>query len=670
VNVTVTEEDTTPIAGASITIRDAFSVDFRDEGVTNASGVRPIHIVPQGPFTVRARGSDGTLIGSATGDMPGGGTTEVVEVSIVRQAGATVEGTVRAGDGITPVADASVELFEEDGASLIASTVADATGFYRFSGAVAPDSTAIVRAYFPGDDTLSDESTVTATDMGQTFVIDLELPVNVIKGSVFESDGTTAVPNASVTLHREGTFDSRTTLADSEGAFFFLNRMGRLELVVEDGFGLVGRMAFDVPEVDLVTEQDVLLPLFGSVQGTVLDAAGSPPVDVATTPVELTNSNLLAPRTVLPDVSGAFQFDRVAAGAFTVTYDDLSLAGTVVPGSTTARLSEAGASSDITLPDIGDVSGRLRATDGTETTPSGELAPVIVEGRQQESRAGIATQSGTVSLIDGTYRVEDVPEGAVTVTILDETDAGATAGTVEAGLETTDVDVTLGSAVALPHELGTAHRHEAQADGSVLGESLLGSSEVALSNVTVNGKPYPSLASAVPELSDRQLVFGPVRTAGVLHTRKVFVPSDASFVRYLEILENPHGFDVDLTLEVAGEIFAGNLMTSSGDAVLDATDGYLAGELDTGAGVAIVFTDNLGTASPDARTDGNAFRHTWRDVTVPAMGRILILHFAVQADDRAAAIAEANELLDLTDPAALSGLTAEERSQVVNFSVP
>jgi len=671
VQVTVAEEDTTPIQGASITIQDSFSTDFHDEGTTNAAGVENIGIVPEGPFTVRARESDGTLIGSATGDMPGGGTSAVVEITIVREAGATVEGTVLAGDGVTPVAAAPVELFEEDGVSLIASTVADETGFYRFSAAVAPDSTAIVRAHLPGDDTVADEASVTATEMGQVFVVDLELPVNVVKGTVFESDGTTLVPNATLELYREGTFDLDATMTDASGAFVLLSQpSGHIELVADDGLGLVGRAHVEVQPGEMVTQQDVLLPPFGTIQGTVLDAAGSPPLDVASNPVELTNANLKVPRLVLPDPSGTFQFDRVATGSFTVTYDDTSAAGTLVPGATTASLSETGAFPEITLPDLGDVSGRLRAGDGSETTPSGEFAPVVVEGRRQEARAGIATKSGEVSLIDGTYRVEGVPEGDVTVTVIDETDAGAAAGVVQAGMETTHLDVMLGTARALPMELGTALRHEVQADGAVLGENLLSGSDALFSWVRLNGKPYPSLASAVPELADRQLVFGPVRTAGILHTRKVFVPSDGSFVRFLEILENPNDFDVDLTLDVAGEMFASNRTTSSGDAALDASDGYVAGELDTGAGVAVVFTDNLGTVAPEARTDGDAYVHTWRDITISAMTRIAVLHFAVQASDRADAVAEAEALMDLTDPAALAGLNAEEHSQVVNFSVP
>ena len=61
-------------------------------------------------------------------------------------------------------------------------------------------------------------------------------------------------------------------------------------------------------------------------------------------------------------------------------------------------------------------------------------------------------------------------------------------------------------------------------------------------------------------------------------------------------------------------------------------------------------------------------------VTVPAGGTAIIMHFAVQrepgAAGQAAAASQADALATLSDPLALSGMTAEERSQVVNFNVP
>jgi hypothetical protein len=65
------------------------------------------------------------------------------------------------------------------------------------------------------------------------------------------------------------------------------------------------------------------------------------------------------------------------------------------------------------------------------------------------------------------------------------------------------------------------------------------------------------------------------------------------------------------------------------------------------------------------------FAYAWQ-VTVPAGGTVILMHFAVQREpyDRADAQAQAESLRDLIDPEALVGMTAEEAAAVVNFSVP
>jgi hypothetical protein len=55
---------------------------------------------------------------------------------------------------------------------------------------------------------------------------------------------------------------------------------------------------------------------------------------------------------------------------------------------------------------------------------------------------------------------------------------------------------------------------------------------------------------------------------------------------------------------------------------------------------------------------------------VPARSRVLILHFLVQAESSDAARTISRDLMNLADPSAFSDLTAEERSQVVNFEIP
>ncbi|HXG46621.1 MAG TPA: hypothetical protein VNO52_03280, partial [Methylomirabilota bacterium] len=58
-------------------------------------------------------------------------------------------------------------------------------------------------------------------------------------------------------------------------------------------------------------------------------------------------------------------------------------------------------------------------------------------------------------------------------------------------------------------------------------------------------------------------------------------------------------------------------------------------------------------------------------VTVPAGGRAILMHFAVQREptDAAGAETQARALVDLSEPEALTGMSLEERADVVNFNV-
>jgi hypothetical protein len=216
VGVTVEEEGGAGIFGASVSIRDSFSTEFRPEGTTSSSGTRTISVVPEGAFTVRAEIA-GALLGEASGVVTTHG--ETISVTITRPADATVEGKVFAGDGDTPVEGAPVTLLDEGETQVLDSGVTDAEGAFRFEGAVAPGTTAVVSANFPFDQSLSAETTVTASSPGETLTVNLELPVTVVKGRVLEFDGLTEVPGASVTVHPVGTGEAYEATVKPEASF-------------------------------------------------------------------------------------------------------------------------------------------------------------------------------------------------------------------------------------------------------------------------------------------------------------------------------------------------------------------------------------------------------------------------------------------------------------------
>jgi len=59
-------------------------------------------------------------------------------------------------------------------------------------------------------------------------------------------------------------------------------------------------------------------------------------------------------------------------------------------------------------------------------------------------------------------------------------------------------------------------------------------------------------------------------------------------------------------------------------------------------------------------------------VTIQPHQTVTFMHFVIQWNnqDVAGAIAQAQALVNLTDPNELAGMSAQEKSQVVNFNVP
>ena len=155
--------------------------------------------------------------------------------------------------------------------------------------------------------------------------------------------------------------------------------------------------------------------------------------------------------------------------------------------------------------------------------------------------------------------------------------------------------------VALPFILMDAggYRWDVQRDGAILD----GTSNAFDGGFSVS---FPFFNSVFAENDRRELILGPQIINGVKQSRKVFVPADDAFVRYLEIFDNTSTSERQLTLTVSSDLGSSTtteiVATSSGDRILDLTDEY-------------VVTDNNG--------DGSAVR-PWRMPSrdrMPACGR-------------------------------------------------
>lgn len=185
---------------------------------------------------------------------------------------------------------------------------------------------------------------------------------------------------------------------------------------------------------------------------------------------------------------------------------------------------------------------------------------------------------------------------------------------------------------------------------------------------------------ATTECGGRQVVY-PVQTIGSLTIqRKLFVPTNDEFSRWLEIVTNNGGAAASVNLITSNNLGSDAntvvVTTSDGDATPEIGDSWITtfqnysgstssdprlGHVFFGPGGAI----GLATAPSFSDGDDNPF---WVYTLNLAPGETqIVMHFVTAQPSKAAAAAQAAAIADLQG-AALDCLTDDERGDVVNFS--
>ncbi len=174
---------------------------------------------------------------------------------------------------------------------------------------------------------------------------------------------------------------------------------------------------------------------------------------------------------------------------------------------------------------------------------------------------------------------------------------------------------------------------------------------------------------------DARDVYGGVQ--GVRFRRKVFVPEDDRFARYLESFENKRSTAITILLQLESTLRSAALTeivgSSDGDADMEPSDDFVAADDSEGTGIAaftFTYSDPSAALQPDSvLADGNGrIAVTFRLSLAPGERRTL-MYFLSQSPDRATAIVRGAALRDLGG-SALVGLSGAERAQIVNFALP
>jgi hypothetical protein len=301
----------------------------------------------------------------------------------------------------------------------------------------------------------------------------------------------------------------------------------------------------------------------------------------------------------------------------------------------------------------------------------------------------------TFSASDGRYAAANLPAGHYTAIAWDwnTSRTGIGTGVLSPGGAST-IDVTIGNATnfwspynfdgsinGLRYDIGcdAAVQRGGQAGGfkpAFSGAGIL--SLFAGSAATGQATFFPCVDFGRLELNDRGVTLegGRLDAIGLEVTRKVFVPEGGEFGRYLEVLTNRTTVDLTVRVAISGRLAMGTAGASLVVRPSDTSHTVAVFEDESREAPSVGFVFGSASAPVAALTAGVAEQtqnqqYAWV-VTVPAGQTRSILHFLVQATAfGATAVAnQAFALANLSDPAALAGLTAQEKASIVNFVVP
>ena len=688
-----------PVAGATVDVFSRSVFGGRFTVTTDGNGQFSVDDVFVGSFSVSAADPASGLGGFASDALEFDG--EEVAVTVTLMPAGTLTGTILESDGSTPAPGSVVTLQPSD-----REATADAAGVYRFDNL--PLGNYTLNAVNPAN---GDRGRGTSAISIADEVVTTDLVLNglgAVNVTVVDAGGL-PVPDAQVLLTSRTVFGGTLeAMTDATGRAAFANVLaGPFAVSAMDPLELLGGSIESNLLVGETLELTVSLESAGNIVGTVLAADGVTPVPnirVRLSPVA---------REVITAADGTFRFDMlpVARSPFTLRAFDANGAERATAAGLVLAGHEDEIQADLVLSGTGTVTGMA-------------LAP----GGQPLAGVGITLDSAVPGLGDlfattdsfGTYTIGGVPEGSFTIFAVRPQDllAGSASGAVTTDGEVVVVDVQLEEGL-LPPTLGTLVRlydannfdFAVQQDGSIRdGTTNVFRGDAAFNRggfrLTVEGTSSDAFGGAGGsfELGGRQVAIpGAGPASGLDVRRKVYVPQQGYFARYLEVLTNPTAapitVDLDLAssfrfIQVVREGFSFDepprlISTSSGDTDLDLSgatpDRWVVVDDNIDAdparsnnlpAVVHVFDGEGGATAAGAASFAVDFTArfgnldtAWQGLEVAPGETVIVMHFAAQQTSRAAALATAARLAQLP-PEALAGLTAFERDRIVNFDVP
>ncbi|MFN7916659.1 MAG: Ig-like domain-containing protein [Vicinamibacterales bacterium] len=686
------------VAGANVQLQSSslFGGAPARSGNTDAAGTVAFADVFIG--SVSATGTDPFTNqgGSASGQVTTDGESVTLNVQFAQYGNLT--GTIFRRDGVTPAPGAQVRVDMSGGGRF--NTTADVNGVYRLD--FLPFASFTLTVFDPATrGRVIDSGVFTAS--GQTLVRnEVLLPQGALLVTVVDAGGV-PVNGATVTAttQAQGLQDSQqgvTAQLNGNDGQVLIDRMLAGTFTVTANAAGLGGSASGVLVADEIHTVTVQLEATATIAGTVFEPDGQTPAAGSVRVINQQNGQI----SVLGLVNGAFSATDLKLGSYVVEAYDTGGGMRARSGVVTLSANAQTVPVSLTFVGLGSVQGRVLHPSG------GDVGNLTVSLRSFNATFGGFQSTQTDAA--GNFVFGAVPTGAVTLTTSKASEQliGESTGAVTSHAQVLTLDILLeANAVGLPTALNDVQdsSYGINTDGGLAGGTgnvfIRGGAKLAL---TVNGTtlPFTGASFGTREDSGREIVVRQPGLLGLNVTRKISVPTDGYFARFLEVLQNPGAapitVDVNVTSQPYGQttafccIFGENQYfvgaTSSGDGVLDAAtpatadqwaslvvsgqDSYYNGN--SGTPLGFVFsgpgaTAPVNTASFSYVQSVPTLKYGWNSITVPAGGEVVLMHFVSEQASNTAATASSQRLVQLP-PEALNGLSAAELAGIANFVVP
>jgi YD repeat-containing protein len=675
---------------------DGTSADVTSSATWSSSDSTIAAVSGQGLATAVA---DGTATITATlGTLSGSATLTVTNSQIY-------QGNIYTADGQTPAPGQFVRIYDVATNAFLASAFSDGKGSYQVA-VTPPGSQGASVQVFMGCSATTVSAVGNVATAGQPIVVNLTLPLVPLSGRVSFYDGTPA-SHADVFLtsdqscYGDATFDQIVRSADVNGNYAALVelKVGPFTIFAQDNnTGLLGSAPGNVTSTALPVTVDVSLPATGTVTGAIFDSSGNP---LPGGTVQLYSSISEYIKTDIMPSGNTYQFSQVPVGPVVVAASPVVLQFTTDPilvlGASSGTLASAGQpiSLNLTLLPTSTVTGTVFATDGV--TPV--AANVMVENPNVAGGIADFYQSVATSP-SGAFSVPNVPIGSIRVAAVSGSGIGNGAvvtGTLSQN-SNLQLNPVLGNALSSGFN-GTYNLTDVNGfvfDLDCAGEPLAGGNPTAgVTYQSYNEAAFPStnygqylpywcVGGDVATLSQsgREVQYGPRPMPGVSENggdgviqaaRRVFVPQTGGFARYIEVLTNPLSTPVTVTFEIDNYLRAFYDTLAVDPASNGNTFSVLTGSGQPTAETLAFVIGGGGSVQTNTGLSLNedAFPYSWT-VTIPPNQTVILMHFLIQRapGDVSGATAQAEALVNLTDPNAMVGMSAQDKAEVVNFNVP